>query len=76
MGGVILVTLGVLFLLDNYNILDFDKGIPVLLIVIGLLLAAARTGSMEGHVQLSSMGGIPSANPSGSNPPDDRQVKL
>jgi len=76
MGGAILVTLGVLFLLDNYNILDFDKGIPVLLIVIGLLLAAARTGSTEAHVQPSWMGDMPSGSPPGSNPPDDRQVKL
>lgn len=51
MGGAILITLGVLFLLDNYGIFYFDNSWPVLLIVIGLLSYAARSGSMEGHIQ-------------------------
>jgi len=76
MGGAILVTLGVLFLLDNYHMFYFDNSWPVLLIVIGLFSFAARSGSTAGHVQPSWMGGMPSANPSGDNPPDDRQVKL
>jgi len=76
MGGAILVTFGFLFLLNNYHILDFGKGLPVLLIVIGLLLAASRTGSMEGHVQPSWMRGVPPTSPSGDNPPHDPQVKL
>jgi len=75
MGGAILVTLGVLFLLDNYDVFSFDKSAPVLLIVIGLLLFGARSGSTEGHVQSYSMGGVPPANPSGDNPPHDPQVK-
>lgn len=53
MGGAILVTLGVLFMLDNYGVLYFDQSWPVLLIVIGLISFAARSGSVEGHVQPS-----------------------
>jgi hypothetical protein len=59
MGGGILVTLGVLFLLDNYNIVPFDASWPVLLIVIGLLSFAARGASTEGHIQPPWVGGQP-----------------
>jgi len=75
MGGAILVTLGVLFLLDNYNMFNFDQSWPVLLIVIGLLSFAARSGSTEGHKQPNWMGATPPANPSGDYPPHDQQVK-
>jgi len=67
MGGAILVTLGVLFLLDNYNFVPFDDTWPVLLIVIGLLLFGARSASIEGHIQPSWMGGRPA--PPGYNDP-------
>lgn len=49
LGPAILVTLGVLFLLEEYGIARFDDTWPVLLIVIGLLSFAARTASIEGH---------------------------
>jgi hypothetical protein len=51
MGAAILITLGVLFLLDSYHVIRFDQGLPVLLLVIGGVLLIARTGSIEGHVQ-------------------------
>ena len=51
MGGAILVTLGILFLLEENRIARFDDTWPVLLIVIGLLVFASRTASTEGHVQ-------------------------
>ena len=41
-GGAILVTLGILFLLDEYGGPDFDQTWPVLLIVFGLLSLARR----------------------------------
>ena len=49
--GAVLVTLGVLFLLENFEIVDFERSWPVLLIVIGLAIVVARTASMEGHIQ-------------------------
>ena len=73
MGAAILITLGVLFLLDSYHVMRFDQGIPVLLLVIGCVLLVARTGSTEGHVQPSWIQG-PTAPPvqqpwTGSVPP-------
>jgi hypothetical protein len=51
MGPAILITLGVLFLLENYGIIPFDRSFPVLLLVIGCMLLISRTGSMEGHIE-------------------------
>lgn len=51
MGAAILITLGVLFLLENYDVVRFDSSVPVLLLVIGCMLLVARTGSTDGHVQ-------------------------
>jgi hypothetical protein len=50
MGAAILITVGVLFLLENYGVVPFDRSFPVLLLVIGAVLLISRTGSMEGHV--------------------------
>lgn len=51
MGAAVLITLGVLFLLDSYHIIRFDQGLPALLLVIGGVLLICRTGSAEGHIQ-------------------------
>jgi hypothetical protein len=51
MGAGILITVGFLFLLENYRVVDFDKSFPVILIVIGLFLFAKHNVSMEGHIQ-------------------------
>ena len=51
MGPAILVTLGVLFLLQSYDIVSFDRSFPVLLLVIGAVLLVSRTGSTEGHIE-------------------------
>jgi drug/metabolite transporter (DMT)-like permease len=50
LGPAILITLGILFLLDRYSI-SFDDSWPVLLIVIGMLLFAAHNAPTEGHIQ-------------------------
>src|SRR5262245_10942253 len=67
MGGAILVTLGVLFLLQEYGIFYFDNSWPLLLIVIGLLSFAARSGSIEGHVQPHWAGAAPPPPPPQQN---------
>jgi Domain of unknown function (DUF5668) len=69
MGGAILVTLGVLFLLNENNIVSFDKTFPVLLIVIGLLLFAGHNASTEGHIQPYWLGGQPPHVAPGQNDP-------
>jgi Domain of unknown function (DUF5668) len=51
MGAAVLVTLGVLFLMESYNVIPFDRSFPVLLLVIGCVLLVSRTGSTEGHIQ-------------------------
>lgn len=50
MGAVILITVGILFLLDNNHVVRFDRTFPIIPLVIGCVLLVARTGSMEGHV--------------------------
>jgi hypothetical protein len=51
MGAAVLITLGVLFLMESYNVISFDRSFPVLLLVIGCVLLISRTGSTEGHIQ-------------------------
>lgn len=51
MGAAILVTLGVLLLVQEYWYFYFGRTWPVLLIVIGLLLISAHNASTEGHIQ-------------------------
>jgi B-box zinc finger len=45
MGPAILITLGVQFLLENLGIISFGRTLPVLLIVIGVILAIQRTAA-------------------------------
>jgi hypothetical protein len=51
MGAAVLVTLGILFLLESYGAVRFEKSFPVLLLVIGCVLLISRTGSTEGHIE-------------------------
>jgi hypothetical protein len=52
MGPVIVVTVGVLFLLQEMRggFFDFGNTYPVILIVIGLISLASAMASSEGHV--------------------------
>lgn len=50
MGPGILITLGVLFLLNETSSIHFHESFPVLLIVIGVLIYLGRSASTEGHV--------------------------
>jgi hypothetical protein len=49
-GAAILITLGVLFLLEEFSRFRFDETWPVLLIVIGLFMYLGHSGSIEGHI--------------------------
>ncbi len=71
MGGAILITVGVLFLLENYGVLAFGRGWPALLIVIGLCLLATHNASTAGHIP---RGALMSSAP--LDAPPDQQVKL
>lgn len=51
MGSAVLITLGALFLVDEFSTLRFDETFPALLIVIGVMLFLGRSASIEGHIQ-------------------------
>jgi hypothetical protein len=71
MGAAVLITLGVLFLLENYHVVDFDQSFPVLLLVIGAMMLVSRTGSTEGHIERGWMpGAVP---PPPTSPPAEQQ---
>ena len=54
MGPAMMMTAGVLWLLDEMGHLDWGHSWPVFLIVIGLLKVWQGNASMNGHVELSS----------------------
>ena len=51
MGPAVLITIGVLFLLQQMHIFWFRQSFPVLLIVIGLVKMAQRSAPDTGHIQ-------------------------
>ena len=87
MGAAVLITLGILFLMDSYHVIRFDEAVPALLLVIGGVLLVARTGSTEGHIQPGWIAGpvVPppaqawptttTAAPPSSSDQNDSQVK-
>jgi len=67
MGPAILVTLGVLFLLDNVGRIGFDRTWPAILLVIGVVKLMQSNASSEGHTgPLPPVAGFP---PTGFPPP-------
>jgi hypothetical protein len=49
-GAAVLITIGVLFLLQEFWVISFDRSWPVLLIVIGAFMLLSRTAPMGGHI--------------------------
>jgi cell wall-active antibiotic response 4TMS protein YvqF len=80
MWPTILVLLGVLFLLDNFNALHFDRSWPLILIVAGAVWVLQSSASISGHVEpappmISGIAAAPPPPPT-STPAtgDDKQV--
>jgi len=76
MGPAVLVTLGVLFLVDNLDLygLSFHNTWPLLLIVIGIVKVLQYTSPMEGHRARgmeTAMTPPPPVPPAGEIPPND-----
>ncbi len=69
MGPAVLVTLGVLFLLSEFNVAQFHRTWPILLIVIGLVKVLG--GSTAGHIEVLPPGAASAAQPQN---PEPRQV--
>jgi hypothetical protein len=74
MGAAVLITLGVLFLLDELSRVGFDQSFPALLIVIGVVIYLGRSASTEGHVQPIGPGGITPPPPPSMTDPHGREV--
>jgi hypothetical protein len=49
MGPVVLITIGVLFLLQQMHVASFNRLWPVILLVIGVVKLLEATASTEGH---------------------------
>jgi hypothetical protein len=48
-GSAMLITVGVLMLLDQNGIVSVEQSWPVMLLVLGAFVFLSRTASMEGH---------------------------
>jgi hypothetical protein len=49
MGPVVLITIGVLFLLQQMHVASFNRLWPVILLAIGVVKLLQETASTEGH---------------------------
>jgi hypothetical protein len=70
MGPAIVITLGLLFLLQELRggWLDFANTYPILLLVIGGILLASSVAPMDGHIN-SSVAPVPPPPGTGTTPP-------
>jgi hypothetical protein len=76
MGPVVLITVGVLFLLDQLghsHWMDFGSTWPALLIVIGLIMFLQHNASAEGHVPRDYPGIVLPGRPGQPMPPYPQQ---
>ena len=79
MAPAVLITLGILFLLDNLDVRSFHDTWPLLLIVIGIVQVLQYTASTEGHIEylqppsygapppVAPVGEVPNSNPDSGN---------
>jgi hypothetical protein len=68
MGPAILITIGVLFLLDSTSRVGFDKTWPAILLVVGVVKLMQSNASAEGHIGRLRPGTPPSVPPSAPPP--------
>jgi hypothetical protein len=76
MGPAVIITVGVLFLLQQTTALRFGQMSPVILVVIGVISLASAMAPMDGHISSSAppVTPVPPVPPAGSamppqNPP-------
>jgi hypothetical protein len=82
MGPAVLVTLGVLFLLDSVSRVGFGKTWPAILLVIGVVKLMQSNASLDGHNRPGPPGlsGFPPNSPppppvQSAEPPSSGEVK-
>jgi len=74
MGPAIMITIGILFLLQTMDVIRFHYTWPVILIIIGAVQIVAHSASTEGHVQpgwwmnRTQAPGAPTQNPPAPGP--------
>ena len=70
LGPAVIVTVGVLFLLQQMRggYFDFGNTYPVILVVIGALLLASSLAPMDGHINSSVQPQVPPPPPSAPGP--------
>jgi hypothetical protein len=77
MGPAVVITIGVLFLLQQVRggYFDFGNTYPIILVVIGAILLAAALAPMEGHISTSApaVPPAPGTGPTQSLPPGQGQ---
>lgn len=71
MGPAVLITIGVLMLLDQLNVADFGSSWPIILIVIGAVRVFQSGVSMQGHMDGSMPAGTPPPPVNPSAPPNE-----
>jgi hypothetical protein len=69
MGPSVLLTVGVLFLLENLHVANFGRTWPVILLVVGVIKLLQGSASVEGHMRPSGPGEYPAGGPSAPPPP-------
>ncbi len=68
-GPSVLVTIGILFLLQSLDVVDFDRTWPAILLVIGIVKLLQSNASEAGHTGLSPIARVPYTPPSPPPPP-------
>jgi len=74
MAPAVLITLGVLFLLDNMGVRGFHDTWPLLLIVVGIVKVLQYTAPTDGHLEYQQPPAYvapPQMSPGGQVPPQD-----
>ena len=71
LGPIVLITLGVLFLIDQYTVYGFARTWPIILIVIGIVKLLQWNAPTTGHVDVPEIGpgGPPPEGPGGGAQP-------
>jgi len=73
-GPAMMITLGLLFILENLNLADFGRTWPLLLIVIGGLKVLQSSAPITGHRQPISATQVESGAETTTVPADTQQV--
>jgi TM2 domain-containing membrane protein YozV len=76
MGPAILVTLGILFLLEQQDVVSFGRTCPLLLVIIGLIKVLQGNASTAGHIEnRGGPGSGPGATVTGEVQPPSSEVR-